>query len=84
MPTGHEITLDEGVELTSRFKNNHPTGTKRAFLIHKDDLTELLAQDHANGIRVYLGEKENRELTIVAVATDNEGNDIQTLSLIHI
>jgi predicted enzyme related to lactoylglutathione lyase len=79
MPTGHEITLDEGVELTTRFKNNNPTGTKRAFLINKDDLTELLAQDHANGIRVYLGEKENSELTIVAVATDNEGNDIQTI-----
>lgn len=75
MPTGNEITLAQGVELTKRFKNNHPEGTKRAFLVSKEVLTELLAQDNADGIRVYLGEKENRELTIVAVATDNEGNE---------
>lgn len=79
MPTGHEITLDEGIELTTRFKNNYPKETKRAFLISKEVLTELIAQDNANGIRVYLGETTNKELTLVVVATDHEGNDLQTI-----
>lgn len=79
MPTGHEITLDEGVDLTTRFKNNNATGTKRAFLITKEVLTELLTQDDANGIRVYLGQKPNGELTIVAVGIDKDNNDIQTI-----
>ena len=79
MPTTHEISLEEGIELTQRFKNSHPLGTKRAFLISKEVLTELMAQDRADGIRVYLGEKENQELTIVVIATDSEGNDIQTI-----
>lgn len=79
MPTQHEITMDEGIELTTRFKNNNPVGTKRAFLISKAVLTELMAQDRADGIRVYLGEKEDRDLTVVVIATDSEGNDIQTI-----
>ena len=79
MPIHHEITLEEGIELTTRFKHNNPHGTKRAFLISKAVLTELMAQDRADGIRVYLGEKDNQELTIVAIATDSEGNDIQTI-----
>ncbi|MBK7965839.1 MAG: hypothetical protein IPK10_11495 [Bacteroidetes bacterium] len=83
MSTNHQITLEEGIELTQRFKNNNPTGTKRAFLVSKEELTELMAQDRADGIRVYIGEKEDRELTIVVVATDSEGNDIQTIVMDH-
>jgi hypothetical protein len=79
MPTEHEITLDQGVELTTRFRNNQPSGTKRAFLIDKEDLTELLAQDDAAGIRVYIGQKTNGELALVVVATDSEESDIQSI-----
>ncbi|MFN0189586.1 MAG: hypothetical protein ACKVQV_12870 [Bacteroidia bacterium] len=79
MPNQHEITLEEGIELTNRFKNNNPVGTKRAFLISKEVLTELMAQDRADGIRVYLGEKEDGDLTIVVIATDSEGSDVQTI-----
>jgi hypothetical protein len=79
MPIHNEISLDEGIELTNRFKNNNPSGTKRAFFISKEVLTELMAQDSADGIRVYIGEKADRELTLVVVATDHEGNDIQTI-----
>jgi hypothetical protein len=79
MPNPHEITLDQAVALTQRFKNNHPSGTKRGFLINKEELTELFAQDDAAGIRIYLGEKENHEYSIVAVATDAEGNDLTTI-----
>ena len=68
MPTQHEITLEEGIELTIRFKNNNQAGIKRAFLISKAVLTELMAQNHANGIRDYWGQKENQELTIVVIA----------------
>lgn len=79
MPNPHEITLDQAVALTQRFKNNHASGTKRGFLIDKEVFTELFAQDNATGVRIYLGEKENHEYCIVAVATDMEGNDLTTI-----
>jgi len=77
----NEIPLSEAIDLTQRFKQNQTERTKRAFLIPRDALTELLDQDYVENIRIYLGEKENRELTIVAVATDNEGTDFTNLTM---
>lgn len=71
----HQITLAEAVELTTAARKAHALPVN-AWAFDRDIVDQLLAQDHAAGIRIYVGKKASGEITPVLVAIDAEGNDL--------
>lgn len=71
---GALITIDKAKNLVDAYRDSFPNRVKGLFL-GKDILEDLLNQQGAEGIRVYLGE-ENNDFTIVCVAADENEDDI--------
>ncbi len=83
MAQSHEISLTDAKILTQRYRNAVPSGTVRAFLFDKSAITDLFAQDNVEGLRVYLGLKEDGSLEAILVAKDNENNDLIGVLMNH-
>lgn len=83
MFTGHEdhsITLAEAAKMTKKFRDTLMPflgGIKGGFF-GKDAINELLAQDGAVGIRIYLGLSDDTVPLpqFILVAVDTDGNDM--------
>jgi hypothetical protein len=71
---GGLISLSTAESLVNRYRTNNPNNVKGLFL-GKDVLNEILNQEGAMGIRIYLGEDEGK-FTVVCVAADEDENDI--------
>lgn len=72
---GGLITLEQGSEMTAKFRQNFPTQIKARFF-GKDVLNEILAQQGAMGIRMYFAQNSNNEMELVICAADENENDI--------
>ncbi|UYZ61047.1 hypothetical protein [Hymenobacter latericus] len=77
---GSFISEADGVALTKRYQECGLNPNKAIFL-GKEHLRKLLEQDGAQGIRFYFGLKDDEKLTLVAVAANAEGNDLDSLVL---
>ncbi|AYA37099.1 hypothetical protein D3Y59_08545 [Hymenobacter oligotrophus] len=77
---GSFISEEDGVTLTGRYQKRD-INTNKAVFLGKEHLLKLLEQDGAQGIRFYFGLKADDKLTLVAVAANNEGEDITSLVL---
>jgi len=71
---GGLISLSTAETLVGEFRTNNPNKVKGLFL-GKDVLNELLDQEGAEGIRIYLGEEDD-DYTVVCVAADSDENDM--------
>lgn len=72
---GGQISLDEGANMTSRYREENPNEIKGHFF-GKDILKEILNQDGCMGIRMYYGINEKGEKELVIVGADSDQNDM--------
>lgn len=75
--SNYTITLQEGIDWTTNFRNQNP-GAVKAHLIEQAEINEIMAQPNAAGIRAYLGIDNSGNEKLVLVAVDASGNDILT------
>ncbi len=71
---GGLISLASAKTLVDDYRDNYPDKVKGLFL-GKEVLNELLNQEGAEGIRIYLGEADD-DFTVVCVAADSDENDM--------
>lgn len=72
---GGEISEQQAVTLVTNFRQNNSTQPKGVYF-DKTCFQQLLAQSNAAGIRVYFGEDNNNQMTVVMVAADQNEDDI--------
>lgn len=70
----HRITLAEAIAYTHAWQKDHP-GERRAWMMTRGIIDEILKQPGCVGIRMYAGGERSNE-TIVMVGTDAAGIDI--------
>ncbi|NCI51326.1 hypothetical protein GWC95_15465 [Sediminibacterium roseum] len=75
-PIQHSISLEEAIELTSRFQANRPADMPICETFEKDSVRKMLQAHGADKLRIYYGEKEDGSVCAVLVAADAEGNDM--------
>ncbi|RAK65914.1 hypothetical protein [Hymenobacter edaphi] len=73
---GSLIPMAEGVEMTTQYREASYSNNLCVFF-GKTLLNELLAQPNAQGLRFYFALNADNKLTLVTVAADSEGKDIQ-------
>jgi cytochrome b len=71
----HDVSLTHARELIARSKRANP-GQPAAGAITRVALDALLAQDGCAGVRMYYGQNEDGNRTLVLVAMDEFGNDL--------
>ncbi len=80
MPTppqrNHRITLEQGIEFTSRFRKAAPDAIKASLFWSIGGLTELMAQKNCAGLRIYNGLDEAGAPVPVLVAVNANGDDL--------
>jgi hypothetical protein len=77
--TGHEdhnITLQEGVELTKAYRLTSKGDVPLAQYFGKDALANVLAQPGCVGLRLYYGKHADGSSAIVIVGVDSKGKDM--------
>jgi hypothetical protein len=72
----HSISLDEAIDLTSRFRANRPSFMPICETFDRPSVLSLLNVTGAAKLRVYMGEKSNGNVCTVLVAANDEGADI--------
>lgn len=75
---GKAIDLSAGATLTENYRTAYPGQTISAF-IGSNHITDLMDQTGAVGIRVYFGQEDGGENTIVMVAAKANEDDILDL-----
>lgn len=78
--TGNEgeiIDMQEGALMTAQYRDAQP-GDNLCVFFGKTLLSELLDQENAKGLRFYFAHNGEGKLTLVTVAADGEGKDIQS------
>lgn len=73
---GSLISMEEGAAMTAQYREAQPDDNLCVFF-GRTMLTELLAHDAAKGLRFYFAHNSEGKMTLVTVAADSEGRDIQ-------
>lgn len=82
MPNQHIIDLTKAEEMTERYRRNVPKDGNGVYVLKiggsfdKDAINQLTAQTEFNGLRYYFALNDKKEMTVVLVAIDSNGNDI--------
>lgn len=71
---GEQITLQQGGELTAKYRATNPNGIKGVFF-GKAHIEKILAQGDCKGLRFYFAENATGEPTLVMVGADSAEND---------
>ncbi len=72
----HNITLQEGIELTKAYRVSSRGDVILASYFGKDALSSVLAQPGCVGMRMYYGKHKDGSPTLVIVGVDHKGNDM--------
>lgn len=75
---GGAISIAQGAELTSKYRDENPEGIKARFF-GRDILNEILEQEGCMGIRMYYGIDEKGHKQLVLVGADSAENDMLDL-----
>lgn len=75
---GEPISLEQGAELTARYRTNHPGSIKGA-AVGRTNVEAILAQPDCRGIRVYLGENAEGKTEFIFVGVNENGDDMLNL-----
>jgi hypothetical protein len=79
MFTGDEsksITLTEASEMTKKYRDSLPDGSRKCGFFGKNKLAQILNQEGCMGIRYYHGINKDGEPVIILVGADAEENDL--------
>jgi hypothetical protein len=82
MPNKHIIDLTKAAEMTERYRRNVPKDGDGVYVLKlggsfdKDAINQLTAQTKFDGLRYYFALNDKKEMTVVLVAIDSNGNDI--------
>lgn len=74
---GEYISMDDAGALTEGWRTGG-NGSIKGYFYGKEKLQHLLDEDGSEGIRIYFGETDKGEKTLVLVAADSYENDIIT------
>ncbi|WP_243288170.1 hypothetical protein [Geothrix terrae] len=74
----HRITHKEAVSLVRNFHARAEAGAHRASAFNRSAFEQLLAQPGAAGIRIYRAQHEDGSPTMVMVAVDANGVDLNS------
>jgi hypothetical protein len=74
----HRITRDEAASLVKGFQSTAKPGEHRASAFNRSAFEHLLAQPGAAGIRIYRAQHADGSPTMVMVAVDENGVDMDT------
>lgn len=72
----HRITHEEAASLIQAFQAKAEAGTHRASAFNRSAFEQLLAQPGAAGIRIYRAQHKDGSPTMVMVAVDAKGVDL--------
>ncbi len=72
----HRITRSEAAGLVRNFHAQADAGVHRASAFNRSAFEQLLGQAGAAGIRIYLARHDDGSPTMVMVAVDGEGKDM--------
>jgi hypothetical protein len=78
----HRISREEAASLIQAFQAKAQAGTHRASTFNHSAFEQLLAQPGAVGIRIYRAEHKDGSPTMVMVAVDGEGVDLDNASAV--
>jgi hypothetical protein len=73
---GEFITLEEGSEMTSRYRNSVQPGETIAVNFSKQILKEILNQNECQGLRFYFAKNDAGATNLVITGVDSLGNDL--------
>ena len=73
---GSLISMKEGAAMTAAHREAYPTNNQCIFF-GKNMLQDLLNQDDAMGLRFYFARNPEGKMTLVTIAVDSQGKDIQ-------
>ena len=74
----HRISRKEAASLVQNFHARAEAGTHRASAFNRSAFEHLLAQPGAEGIRIYRAQHEDGSPTMVMVAVDANGVDLDS------
>lgn len=72
----HNISLTEAAAMTKRYRDSIETGDIIAHYFGKQAIEAILAQQGAEGVRIYYGLDEENVKQIIAVGVNSSGNDL--------
>jgi hypothetical protein len=72
----HQISLEEAIELTTRYRNNPVADMPLSETFAKDSIGALIGQPSCHSFRIYLGRKADNSICSVLVAANAQGHDI--------
>lgn len=72
----HEITLQQAIEMTTRYRANKPGNAPICETFEIAVINQLAAVSGCNYLRIYYGMKETMLIDAILVAADEDGKDI--------
>lgn len=72
----HEISLQDAIDMTTRYKNNQPVNMALSETIEAAAIQKLLATPGCKSLRIYYGRKESNDIHAILVAVDSSNKDI--------
>ncbi len=76
MENAHEISLQEAIDLTTRYRANQPAGCSLSETFQVDAIEKLISAGGCKFLRIYFGMKENGNVVTILVAANEDNEDI--------
>lgn len=76
MTNQHEISLQQAIVLTTRYRNNQPAGCPLSEAFNVDAIEKLVSTPGCRFIRIYYGMKEDGNVVAILVAANEDNEDI--------
>jgi len=76
MIKNHEISLQDAIDMATRYRANRPPNFPLCETFGKDAINKLLATAGCASLRIYYGMKNDNQENAILVAVNAEGEDI--------
>ncbi len=74
--TNHEISLQQAIDMTTRYRSNHPANFPQYETFNIEAVKRLIANAECKYLRIYYGMKEDSEVDAILVAADEQEQDL--------
>lgn len=72
----HQISLQEAIDMTSRYQADIPAGMVNSETFNKESVSALLSQPGCVSLRVYYGKQKDGTIHAILVGVDEQGADM--------
>ena len=72
----HQISLATAIDMTTRYRNNHPADYPLSETFQLSSILRLLATPNAAFLRIYYGLQSDGKMDAILVVADSDNNDI--------